>query len=75
MIVQPLRLALAQLRMWRAAWRAYETEIPKLDGAATPYRSRSTSSSPEGEPDAGGAMAETAEAAREELSRSLRAVR
>lgn len=70
------RLAQEHLRRWRGAWRAYETEIPKLDGAATLYRSRSTSSSREGEPDAGGAMAETAEAALEELARApLRALR
>lgn len=69
------RLAREQLRGWQVAWRSYETETPKLGGAATLYRSRSTSSSREDEPDAGGAMAETAEAALEELARSLRAAR
>ncbi len=55
--------------------RFYETEVSKFDGAATLYRSRSTSGGRDGETDAGGAMAETAEAALEELARPRRAAR
>ncbi|MBL8173586.1 MAG: hypothetical protein JNK48_02895 [Bryobacterales bacterium] len=32
--------ALSELREWRKAWHEHRTEIPKLAGAATPYRSQ-----------------------------------
>jgi hypothetical protein len=64
------QLALEHLRQWQKSWRAYETEIPKLDGAATLYRSQSSSNNRQSAPDTSGAMQDTAEAALAELSRA-----
>lgn len=65
------RLALGQLREWENAWRAYETDIPKLGGAATLFRSQSSSGGGQGAPDTSGAMADTVEAALGELESAL----
>ena len=56
--------ALAELRAWRLAWERHQTEIPKLPGVATPYRSLNNYS---GTPDPRGAMAETCEKALADL--------
>jgi hypothetical protein len=51
--------ALAELRMWRAEWRRYRSEIPKLEGVASLYRSLNSQK----EDDSAGAMEDTCEKA------------
>jgi hypothetical protein len=53
-----------ELEAWRAAWDQYQTEVPKLAGAASLYRSRNTQSADS----AGGAMADLCENALRELA-------
>jgi hypothetical protein len=53
-----------ELQEWRAAWADYQTNIPKLPGTATLYRSQ-TDQDPSTTP---GAMADTCEAALRSLA-------
>ncbi len=52
--------ALSELRAWRKAWHHHRTEIPKLPGVATPYRSQNNY---RGTPNTTDAMQETCEKA------------
>ena len=55
--------AKTELEQWRAAWNRYNTDIPKLPGAATLYRSRYEYTNDDG----AGAMADTCEKALKKL--------
>ncbi|MBL8219184.1 MAG: hypothetical protein JNL62_08135 [Bryobacterales bacterium] len=58
--------ALAELQAWRKAWHHHRTEIPKLAGAASPYRSQNNY---RGTPNTTYAMQETCEKALLHLSK------
>ena len=60
-VAETARAARTELMAWRAEWRRYQDEIPKLPGAATLYRSISTGKDP------AGAMEDTCERALEAL--------
>lgn len=54
-----------ELMLWRSAWQEYQSSIPKLPGAASPYRSQNSQ-----EPDsAKEAMADVCEQALQKLSK------
>ncbi len=55
--------AKAELEQWRVAWSRYNTDIPKLPGAATLYRSQYGEQTNDSE----GAMADTCEKALKKL--------
>ena len=55
--------AKTELEQWRVAWNRYNTDIPKLPGAATLYRSQYGEQTNDSE----GAMADTCEQALKKL--------
>jgi hypothetical protein len=60
--------ALQELLAWREAWQRYQTEVPKLPGAATIYHSQNRTQNPTDKSPDDGAMAELCEAALQSLA-------
>jgi len=56
-----------ELLAWREAWRRYQTDVPKLPGVATIYRSQNQTKNPTDGGSTHGAMAQLCEAALQTL--------
>jgi hypothetical protein len=57
-----------ELEAWRTAWNSYQTDIPKLPGVATIYRSENRTANPNDHSHDTGAMADLCEAALQSLA-------
>src|ERR1017187_390705 len=57
-----------ELLAWREAWQRYQTDVPKLSGVASIYRSQNRTQNPNDGSPARGAMAELCEAALKTLA-------
>jgi hypothetical protein len=64
----PAAQAQQELLAWRASWRRYQTDVPKLPGVATIYHSQNRTQNPTDKSQSRGAMAELCEAALKSLA-------